>query len=122
MHPIAGQDLGNVKHPSILRTHPQPKIVIFPAMLDWTISARIQEVVAADHRRLENSWEHIRSQVEFFLNARNDSFRDFLQVGYAEHAELRDVLAKRDPELAAKAIQSHLEGAYHRLLTTHPQE
>ena len=42
--------------------------------------------------------------------------------GYAEHAELRDVLAKRDPELAAKAIQSHLEGAYHRLLTTHPQE
>ena len=77
---------------------------------------------AADHRRLENSWEHIRSQVEFFLNARNDSFRDFLQVGYAEHAELRDVLAKRDPELAAKAIQSHLEGAYHRLLATHPQE
>jgi len=76
--------------------------------------------IAADHRRLKSSWEHIRSQVEFFLNARNDSFRDFLEVGYAEHAELRDALVKGDAALAAKAIESHLEGAYHRLLITHP--
>jgi DNA-binding GntR family transcriptional regulator len=32
------------------------------------------------------------------------------------------VLAQRNPELAAKAIQSHLGGAYHRLLATHPQQ
>jgi len=77
---------------------------------------------AADHRRLENSWEHIRSQVEFFLNAHNESFRDFLQVGYLEHAELRDVLAKGDAKLAGTAIQEHLDGAYNRLLATHPQD
>lgn len=76
---------------------------------------------AADHRRLQSSWQHIRSQVEFFLTARNDSFRDFLEVGYAEHAQLRDAIAKGDPALAAAAIQTHLEGAYHRLLTIHPE-
>ena len=75
---------------------------------------------AADHRRLKSSWEHIRSQVAFFLNARNDSFRDFLEVGYREHAELRDALAEGDPALAVNAIETHLGGAYHRLLITHP--
>jgi len=78
--------------------------------------------VAADHGRLKSSWEHIRSQVEFFLNTRNETFRDFLDVGYSEHAELRDALLQGDESVAASAIESHLEGAYHRLLITHPTD
>lgn len=77
---------------------------------------------AADHQRLRRSWEFIRSQVEFFLHARNVSYRDFLEVGYPEHKELRDVLATGDPDKAAAVIQEHLNGAYRRLLAEHPED
>lgn len=88
--------------------------------LDLTFHDLLYE--AAEHSRLTRSWELIRSQVEFFLNARNLSHRDFLQVGYAEHAELRDILATGNPEIAGDAIRKHLDGAYSRLLATHPEE
>jgi DNA-binding GntR family transcriptional regulator len=78
--------------------------------------------VAADHTRLLRSWQFIRSQVAFFLHARNISHRDFLDVGYAEHKEIRDVLFSQDSERASAAIEEHLNGAYHRLLADHAGE
>lgn len=78
--------------------------------------------VAAEHQRLQRSWEFIRSQVEFFLHARNVSHRDFLEVGYPEHKQLRDVLATGDPVKAAALIEEHLSGAYSRLLDDHPED
>jgi DNA-binding GntR family transcriptional regulator len=71
---------------------------------------------AAGHQRLDQAWLSLRSQVEFFLNARNISHRDFLEVGHAEHKLIRDVLAAGDPATASAAIEDHLNGAYHRLL------
>jgi DNA-binding GntR family transcriptional regulator len=75
---------------------------------------------AADHGRLLRSWQFIRSQVAFFLYARNSSHPDFGQVGYDEHKEIRDVLAAGDPEAAAAAIVDHVTGSYERLLADHP--
>ncbi|WIB68441.1 GntR family transcriptional regulator [Curtobacterium sp. MCBD17_035] len=76
---------------------------------------------AAEHQRLKRSWEFIRSQVEFFLQARNTSHRDFLEVGHDEHKAVRDVLATGDPARAAAAIEQHLLGAYGMLLEDHPE-
>jgi DNA-binding GntR family transcriptional regulator len=77
---------------------------------------------AADHVRLMKSWQFIRSQVAFFLLARNVSHRDFLEVGYPEHKSLRDVLATGDVTAAEATILSHLNGAYSRLLEDHAGE
>ena len=76
---------------------------------------------AADHQRLKRSWEFIRSQVEFFLHARNVSRHDFLEVGYLQHREIRDVLASGDPEQAGTLIEGHLNLAYSMLLAEHPE-
>ncbi len=71
---------------------------------------------AADHDRLQRSWMFIRSQVRFFLHARNVSHPDFLAVGHAEHHVLRDIVAAGDPAAASAAIVEHVSGAYTRLL------
>jgi DNA-binding GntR family transcriptional regulator len=77
---------------------------------------------AADHGRLLRSWQFVRSQVSFFLYARNSAHPDFRQVGYDEHKEIRDVLAAGDPEAAAAAIVDHVNGSYERLLADHPED
>jgi DNA-binding GntR family transcriptional regulator len=77
---------------------------------------------AADHGRLLRSWEFIRSQVAFFLHARNASHPDFPQVGFRDHKEIRDVLAAGDPERAADAIVEHVNRTYERLLADHPDD
>lgn len=69
----------------------------------------------AEHQRVQRIWTSIRSQVSFFLHTRNVNFPDFAEVGYAEHAELRDALAQADPPAARAAVEHHLSGAYVRL-------
>ncbi len=76
---------------------------------------------AADHQRLRRSWDFVRSQVAFFLHTRNVQFRDFLDVGYAEHKELRDILSAGDETMAAAAIEGHVTGSYERLMSLHPE-
>jgi DNA-binding GntR family transcriptional regulator len=76
---------------------------------------------AAEHQRLMRSWQFIRSQVAFFLNARNVTEHDFLDVGYSEHKALRDVLAAGDSTNAASAITEHMNGAFRRLMVAQPE-
>jgi DNA-binding GntR family transcriptional regulator len=71
---------------------------------------------AADHERLVRSWQFIRGQVAFFLHARNVTDHDFLEVGYAEHKALREVLAAGSPSAAAQAMTEHMNGAFRRLV------
>ncbi|MBM7787216.1 GntR family transcriptional regulator [Tenggerimyces flavus] len=71
---------------------------------------------AADHRRLLRSWEQIRSQVYAFLYTRNVARHDFNEIAFREHTELRDLLAAGDAVAAQAAIETHLEGAYLRLV------
>lgn len=68
-----------------------------------------------DHRRVQRVWASIRGQVMVYLRARNASFPDFVEVGHAEHLELRDALALADPRAAEQAIDKHIRGAYERL-------
>jgi DNA-binding GntR family transcriptional regulator len=70
---------------------------------------------ACDHQRVQRVWSSIRSQVSFFLHARNVSFPDFPRIGYPEHFELRTALSLADPEVARRAVDTHLSGAYERL-------
>lgn len=70
---------------------------------------------SCDHSRVQRVWESIRGQVRLFLRARNINFPDFSEVGYPEHLELRDALAKGDPEIARLAVDKHISGAYERL-------
>lgn len=72
---------------------------------------------AADHTRLQRTWNLLRSQVSMFLNARLD--RDhFRASAWSEHAELRDVLAKGDPAAAAEAIERHIGWTLRRIRET----
>lgn len=62
---------------------------------------------AADHSRLQRTWDMLRSQVSIFLNARTDrsEFRSKLHV---EHQEMRDVLATGDQQAAVRSIEKHI--------------
>ncbi|WP_198684032.1 GntR family transcriptional regulator [Brachybacterium sp. YJGR34] len=62
---------------------------------------------AADHSRLQRTWNMLRSQVSIFLNARTDrlEFRSRLPE---EHQEMRDVLATGDPQAAVLSIEKHI--------------
>ncbi|MGI8456544.1 MAG: GntR family transcriptional regulator [Propionibacteriaceae bacterium] len=81
------------------------------------LDLRFHDIIYAfsGHRRVQRVWESIRGQVTVFLKARNVNFPDFVEVGYAEHLELRDGLALGDPATARMAINKHIAGAYERL-------
>lgn len=70
---------------------------------------------ACDHQRVQRVWSSIRSQVSFFLHARNLNFPDFPLIGYPDHLKLRTALSLADPEVARQAVDTHLSGAYERL-------
>lgn len=70
---------------------------------------------ACDHHRVQRVWSSIRSQVAFFLHARNMDFPDFHRIGFPEHFKLRTALSLADPELARQAVDTHLSGAFQRL-------
>ena len=70
---------------------------------------------ACDHQRVKRVWNSIRSQVSFFLHARNATFSDFSRIGYPEHFQLRTALSRADPEVARQAVDTHLSGAFERL-------
>lgn len=72
---------------------------------------------AAGHSRLDRAWQQIRSQVAMFLHSRHVARRDFHEIAYAEHKAIRDIIAGGDPTAATEAIDNHLTGAYHRLIT-----
>lgn len=73
---------------------------------------------AADHGRLLRSWQQIRSQVYVFLYSRSVAIHDFTEIAFHEHTELRELLARREPEAAVRAIETHLDGAYQRLVSS----
>jgi DNA-binding GntR family transcriptional regulator len=70
---------------------------------------------ACAHHRVQRVWSSIRSQVSFFLHARNVDFPDFPSIGYPEHFKLRTALSLADPGIARHAVDAHLSGAFERL-------
>ncbi|MHA6625030.1 GntR family transcriptional regulator [Pseudonocardia sichuanensis] len=73
-------------------------------------------VRAAGHGRLERSWQQIRSQIAMFLRDRHLARRDFHEIAHPEHRAVRDIVAAGDTAAAAAAIETHLMGAYDRLV------
>lgn len=62
---------------------------------------------AADHGRLQRTWELLRSQVAMFLTARTDR-EEFRASTQEEHLELRQAIASRDVATAVTAIEKHI--------------
>jgi DNA-binding GntR family transcriptional regulator len=63
---------------------------------------------AAHHRRLEEAWRAIRSQVHLFLLIRLGISNDeYARHAAAEHRELADVLTARDEERALQLFADH---------------
>lgn len=74
---------------------------------------------AAQHQRLRRSWQLIRSQVYVFLYSRSLARHDFSEIAFAEHTQIRQVLASGDTDDAVRVVEEHLDGAYRRLLGTY---
>ncbi|TQM45324.1 GntR family transcriptional regulator [Pseudonocardia cypriaca] len=72
-------------------------------------------VHAAEHSRLERSWQQIRSQIAMFLHDRHLARRDFHEIAHPEHRAVRDIIAAGDVGAAITVIDKHLVGAYDRL-------
>jgi DNA-binding GntR family transcriptional regulator len=70
---------------------------------------------ACDHQRVQRVWSSLRSQVAFFLHARNVNVPDFARIGHPEHFGLRTALSLADPEVARQAVDTHLSVAFERL-------
>jgi DNA-binding GntR family transcriptional regulator len=78
---------------------------------------------AAGHRRLEEAWRAIRSQVHLFLLSRvRISAQGYLAHIPGEHRELVAALRGRDPAAAVELFAAHRRHAFDVLVdTTHPQ-
>lgn len=63
---------------------------------------------AADHRRLQEAWHTIRSQVHLFLVSRiGVSVESYLATVPGEHSDLVDALRARDTEAALRLFADH---------------
>jgi DNA-binding GntR family transcriptional regulator len=71
---------------------------------------------AARHQRLYDSWANLRSQIFLFLLSRNIANPDFRVVTVKSHQDLFDILCSRDQARAEQEIESHLLGAYERVM------
>jgi DNA-binding GntR family transcriptional regulator len=71
---------------------------------------------ASHHRRLYRAWEGLRSQVMVFLLLRDALPDDYLDSWHRDHANLLDVVRRRDVAAATAAIEAHIGGAHDRLL------
>lgn len=71
---------------------------------------------AAKHQRLYDCWANLRSQIFLFLLSRNIANPDFRVVTVKSHQDLLDVLRSRDQARAEQEIESHLLGAYERVM------
>lgn len=77
---------------------------------------------AARHRRLEEAWQAIRSQVHLFLLTRiGVSSAGYLEQVPEEHRELAAGLRARDAETALDLFAEHRTQAFEVLTRTHPQ-
>lgn len=72
--------------------------------------------VAARNHRLLAAWEMLKSQVFLFLVSRNVTSRVFSSVLVAEHQHIRYLIAERNADDAAEVIETHIRGAYDRLV------
>jgi DNA-binding GntR family transcriptional regulator len=73
---------------------------------------------AAAHTRLTAAWQTIRSQMLLFLLTRGEANRDYLAIAVDEHRELVAILRSGDVALAQRTIESHVRGAYDRLVAS----
>lgn len=71
---------------------------------------------AAHHQRLYDCWSNLRAQIYIFLLSRNVANPDFRVVTVRSHQDLLDVLRARDEARAVREIESHLLGAYERVI------
>jgi DNA-binding GntR family transcriptional regulator len=68
--------------------------------------------VAAHHRRLEQAWQAIRSQIHLFLLTRiGTKSDDYLTLIPAEHRELAQALRARDADRANESFAAHRKHA-----------
>jgi DNA-binding GntR family transcriptional regulator len=61
----------------------------------------------------------LRAQIYIFLLSRNVANPDFRVVTVQSHCDLLDVLRSRDETRAMQEIESHLLGAYERVIQSY---
>ena len=71
---------------------------------------------AANHRRLYDSWTNLRPQIHILLLSRNVAHPDFRDYAVTGHQAIVDVLRARDETRALAVIETHLRGAYERVV------
>jgi DNA-binding GntR family transcriptional regulator len=74
---------------------------------------------AAHHERLYAAWTTIRSQVALALLRRRVVNPDYAGLVAVDHAELAELIIRRDADAAQAQIAAHIEGARTRLLAAY---
>ncbi len=70
---------------------------------------------AANHQRLYQAWERLRSQVFLFLLLRDLQPAGFKDTWHKDHKQLVDLLRTKDAAGAVDAVARHIGGAFARL-------
>ncbi|CAN5733789.1 GntR family transcriptional regulator [soil metagenome] len=70
---------------------------------------------AARHRRLQETWANMRSQIHILLLSRNVANWDFRELVLTSHADIMNAIRDRDEDRAAATIEEHLAGSYERV-------
>lgn len=70
---------------------------------------------AAHHERLFGAWRVLRSQIRLYLDRRATGTED-LDAWLASHEQLVLLVERRLPEEAKQAVETHIDGAYRKLL------
>ncbi|CAN5846711.1 GntR family transcriptional regulator [soil metagenome] len=69
----------------------------------------------ARHRRLQETWANMRSQIHILLLSRNVGHGDFREMLLSSHQDIVGAIRDRDGERAAEFIREHLGGSYERV-------
>jgi DNA-binding GntR family transcriptional regulator len=73
-------------------------------------------VQSAHHRRLQETWLNLRSQIHMFLLYRTATNPDLQRVIVDHHSAILDALLACDEATAVQVLEAHLQRAYQRVL------
>lgn len=75
--------------------------------------------VAADHRRLYETWTNLKPQIHVILLNRNVAHKDFREMVVPSHQAIVDAIRARDEQRAVELLMDHLAGSYERVARSH---
>lgn len=75
--------------------------------------------LAANHRRLYETWTNLRPQIHIVMLNRNVADDDFREMVVPSHQAIVDALRSRDEVRAINLTLEHLHGSYERVARSH---